>query len=170
MRGFIRIAGSPAVAILAAVLALMIGGLITMGTYRLAEAQTVSSSEVAATANPSTDQVDSVVIETYHSAPMVLLLIFALYGVSRFVLWLDSRRQSDTLAKLRPYIVTVTSILGGVIISLSMVETIDLKVMLGALAAAVALELKSKPAPKTEQRPPSADEPPMPLPPARVVS
>ena len=134
---------------LVAFLAVLFGAFVTAWTFRYAQAQTVSPAVVDV--QPTTDQVDSVMFDTYQAAPMALLLIMALYGVSRGILWLDSRRKSNILAKLRPFLVMATSILGGVVVSLSMVSEIDLRVILGAMAASIALELRAHPTPKTEE-------------------
>lgn len=92
------------------------------------------------------------VLSAYRAAQYAFFVVLVLFGISTGILWLDSKYKFHRLKAYRRYIVFGSSVLGGAIVSLAALEHIDLRVVAGAIAAALMLELRGKGAQTMEGR------------------
>lgn len=145
--------------------ALIFGGFAVTGTYQYAAAQgppdagmTVSSGakpDAPALRDEGPDDkvppdvVDDPgsyaqdVLAAYRAAQYAFFVVLILFAISQGALWVGDRYTLPWLAKARPYLVFGSSVLGGAIVSISALEHVDLRVVMGAIAAAFMLELRT---------------------------
>lgn len=149
---------------------LLVGGFMVMGTYNYAVAQGVEHSDAGVfdagpdagpyrTAAPVTprdpapasgvsDPVEDPggfagdALSAYRAAQYAFFVVLALFGLSRGLLYVGDKYGVAMLRTYRTYILFVSAVLGGAVLSVATLSTIDLRVVLGAIASAAVLELR----------------------------
>lgn len=144
----------------ACVAGLVLGGFSMIGTYNYAMAQGSEVSDggvpdggiALVSPAPAAPQVADPVtnpagfasdaLDAYRAAQYAFFVVLSLYGLSRGLLYVGDKYKVAMLRTYRTYIVFASSVLGGSILSIAALSTIDLRVVLGAIASAAVLELR----------------------------
>lgn len=152
------------------VLGLAAGSGVTIGTYKYASAQgyeaphdagalepdagltvsrpvaTIAPAEPKQVHDPVTDPGGYAqdVLGAFRAAQYAFFVVLTLFGISRLAIYLDDKFDIPWLERGRSYIVFGSSVLGGAIVSLAALSTVDLRVVVGSVASAAILELRGR--------------------------
>lgn len=88
--------------------------------------------------------------DAYRGGMWFLLVVLAMFGASRAMLWAASRWSLTWLQRFAPILVTVSSMTAAIVASLGASGSVDPRAVMGAVAAAIALYLTPAPKVKAE--------------------